>query len=258
MNILETVKTIPDDFKNTDIFIYQNYSIQKDDIYDLSNILTNILKSSCIKICIPSLRGEFLFCYNNTDIHNRKNEQTKSSMMPFGKFFYGINYIDKEIIEINYDIDIEYEKNQIIENIYSKIMNQYLIDNETICSYYDTNMEYLEKKIVNSDVPELLEFIKNNFKKIRLFHNPNHPTGILLNFMVKRVFNLLNLEYPDTSENISILDNSLNDWIMPILPSVRRYYGFEFEDKCSSWYDKDIIDTPSFVTKYILDLYFIK
>jgi hypothetical protein len=117
-------------------------------------------------------------------------------------------------------------------------------------------MDYLKKKIVNSDVPELLEFIKINFEQIRLFHNPNHPTGVLLNFMIKKVFNLLALEYPDTSENISILENSLNDWTMPILPSVQRYYGFKFEDKCSSWYDKDIIDIHSFVTKYILDLYF--
>lgn len=253
-------KSIPDDFKNTDIFIYQNYSIQKDDTYDLSNILTNILKPSCIKICIPFLRGDFLFCCNNTDIHDKKNEQTKSKTVPFGKFFFGINYIDDELIEINYNIDDENEKKQIIENIYSKIMNPDLINNETICRYYNNNMEYLEKKIVNSDVPELLEFIKHNFKKIRLFHNPNHPTGILLHFMIKKVFNLLNLKYPDTdtdtNENIMFLENSLNDWTMPILPSVRKHYNFTFEDKCNSWYDKDICDTLSFITKYINDLYF--
>ena len=44
---------------------------------------------------------------------------------------------------------------------------------------------------------------------------------------------------------------------MPILPCVRKYYGFTFEDKCNSWYDKDMLDTQSFITKYILDLYFL-
>ena len=249
-------KMIPDEFKDADIFIYQNYSEKQNDTYKLSTILTHVLKPTCRKICIPSLRGEFLFCYTNTPLHDLKNNNTKNHQMPYGKFCYGIDYIDIEFQDINYADYNDCDKRQLTDHIYNKIMNPNLLSIFTICTYFNKNIEFLRNKIINSDVPELFDFIIMNFKQIRLFHNTNHPTGVLLSFMVEKVFQLLSLDYPNREDNIRVLDNSLSDWVMPILPSVSKYYSFTFEEKCSSWYHVDIYNTHDFITKYINDLYF--
>jgi hypothetical protein len=68
----------------------------------------------------------------------------------------------------------------------------------------------------------------------------------------------LQLNYPETDqeENIKFLNIGLNDWVMPILPSVRKHYGINFPDICSSWYNKDIVDTKTFIEAYVKELYF--
>jgi hypothetical protein len=47
--------------------------------------------------------------------------------------------------------------------------------------------------------------------------------------------------------NITQLDNYLNDWTMPIFPCVKNYYNMEFEDKCSSWYHPEIVNTNTYI-----------
>lgn len=224
---------LPPIFKEADIFIYQNYADKPDTIYDLTYIL-NELKTDCKKICIPFLQFDAIYCYGSISPNNYKTISTK---YPHGKFFYGIDLIDK------------YMQNN---NNYYPLDQIYNIDDETILYYYNRSFEYLKNKILSSDVPELYDYIKDNFTKIRLFHNRNHPSGILLNELVKYIFNILNLKYIDT---IDELDNLLNDWVMPILPCVRKYYNIEFDDKCSSWYNSNIVDTKTFIKYYIEDLY---
>jgi hypothetical protein len=73
-----------------------------------------------------------------------------------------------------------------------------------------------------------------------------------LNELAKSVFSKLGLYYKD---NINNLDKLLNDWVMPVLPCVKKYHNIDFHDICSSWYNCDIIDTKTFVKHYIQDLY---
>jgi len=248
---------LPEDIKNADIFLYQNYSDKPNCIYDLNNILNNYLKKDCIKICFPTLHScQMLFCY---EINDPNNFKTISDIYPHGKFFYGISVITDLLKKYDYNNYDEINKNIIIDKIYNESQQLDFISDEKIKYYYNRNMEFLEKKILSSDVPELFDFIKNNFTKIRLWHNPNHPTGVLLNKLIKCIFYKLNLNYneDDNLENIHKLENSLNDWVIPIFPSVKKYYNITFDDKCSSWYHKeDIKDSYSYINKYLNDLYF--
>jgi len=256
--IIKNKELIPDFFIDTDIFIYQNYSDKPGSIYDLSNILNNILKKDCIKICIPFLQSDLLFPF---DHNNLANQKTINEKFPHGKFFYGISIIEK-FFNINDNLHLldDNEKNIMIDQIIDKILDVNCIEPDNIKNYYDRNFDFFEKKILNSDVPELYNFIKNNFTNIRLFHNRNHPTGILLNQLIKLIFNLLKLSYDEKSEcNIQFLEKSLKDWVVPILPSVRKHYNITYEnidDKCSSVWNKDIIDTRTYLKQYILDMYF--
>ena len=196
-----------------------------------------------------------LFCYETNEPNNSK---TIDSKYPHGKFFYGISPITDLLKEYNYTNCNEEIKNNIIDEIYNKSQQLEFISHERIKYFYDRNFEFLEKKILPSDVPELFNFIKENFTKERLWHNPNHPTGILLNELVKLIFKKLNLTYieSDSIENINTLNHSLNDWVMPIFPCVKNYYNITFEDNCSSWYHQDIIDSKSYIKTYLTELYF--
>ena len=241
---------LPLDIKYADIFLYQNYS-NNDEKYDLKNLLENVLKKECVKICFPSLHScNLLFCY---DTISPSNYKTITKETPHGEFFYGISSIIDEIKK--YEIN-ENNKNEIIQKIIETTNNDNFISEEKIIYYNKRTFEFLENKCLTSDVPEIYNFIKNNFTKIRLWHNPNHPSGILLNELIKLIFLKLELEYFENEENLTILENSLSDWVMPIFPCVTKYYKFEFNtNKCGSWYNKNIVDFKTYMNIYIEYLY---
>lgn len=234
----------PLDIKDADIFLYQNYSIN-DDKYDLKLLIENVLKKDCIKICFPTLHScNLIFCYDTSSPNNYKSI-TKET--PHGDFLYGISPIIDEFKKYNNE-DNNHNNNKIIETS----NNDNFISEETILYYNKRTFDFLESKCLTSDVPEIYYFIKNNFTKFRLWHNPNHPTGILLNKLINSIFLKLGLEYFENDENIKMLNNCLSDWVMPIFPCVTKYYGFEFDtNKCSSWYHKNIVDSNTYLNEYI-------
>jgi hypothetical protein len=243
---------VPHEISSADIFLYQKYSDKPDSEYDIDVLLKKYLKEDCIKIIFPTLHCcPLLFCYDTIEPNNSKTINTE---YPHGKFFFGISKI-QELIK-NYDCTNlnEEQKNIIIDQIYNKTQEEDFISEEEIKYYYNRNFEFLENKILQSDTPELLEFIKENFTKVRLWHNPNHPTGVLLNELVKNIFKKLNLEYNENNSNE--LENMLKDWELPIFPCVKKYYNMQFDSNCSSWYHPDIRDTKSYIAKYLNDLYF--
>lgn len=245
---------VPDQIKNADIFLYQNYS-ETETEYDLKNIINNYLKKDCLSISFPTLHScPLLFCHEYNESNNRK---TINDKYPHGKFFFGINIITDLLKKYDYKNNNKENNKIMIDEIYKTSQSFDFISNEKIEYYSKRNFEFLEKKILSSDVPELFDFIKNNFTKVRLWHNPNHPTGILLNELVMLIFKKLNLIYQeeDKMENIKVLDLGLKDWEMPIFPSVKKYYHMNFQDKCSSSWHPDIVDSKTYITKYLNELY---
>lgn len=246
---------VPVEISTADIFLYQNYSDKPNSEYDINILINKYLKKDCIKISFPTLHScPLLFCY---ETYEENNSKTINTEYPFGKFYYGIDRVQELIKIYDYKNISEDEKNIIINKIYNKTQEEDFISEEKIKYYYKRNFDFLENKILQSDIPELFEFIKENYKKIRLWHNPNHPTGILLNKLIKCIFKKLNLVYDENNFiNINDLDNLLNDWVIPIFPCVKKYYNITFDDKCSSWYNIDISDSKSYITKYLDELYF--
>ena len=240
---------LPLDIKEADVFLYQNYS-NNDEKYDLKILLENVLKKECIKICFPSLHScNLIFCYDVTEPNNYK---TITNEKPFGEFYYGISHIIDEFNKYEINENTKKNKNEIIEKIIDSSNNDNFISKETILYHNKRTFEFLENKCLSSDVPEIYNFIKNNFTKIRLWHNPNHPTGILLNELIKLIFLKLKLEYFENEENFIILENFLADWVMPIFPCVKQYYNMKFDiNKCSSWYNKNIIDSKTYLNEYL-------
>ena len=175
----------------------------------------------------------FLFCYDITEPNNSK---TITNKLPYGKFYYRISVITDLLKKHDYTKYDDMTRKKIVNEIYEESQKLDFISDEKIKYYHDRNFEFLENKILTSNIPELLDFIKNNFTKVRLWSNPFHPTGVLLNELSKNIFRKLNLTYndDDSIQNICELNGTLNDWVIPIFPSVKKYYNMDFEDKCSS------------------------
>ena len=238
---------LPDFMCKCDIFIYQNYA-EKNDEYDLNNILNNIIPPNAIKICFPTLHRNYLqFPF---DVFSPENNKTISNKNPHGKFFYGIGVI-KDLINEENNKNIK-NKEEIKKYVIESIENKEFIKKNIMENYENNTIEFLKLKALNSDIPNIYDFIINNYKHIRLYHNPNHPNGILLNELCKEIFKKLNLELPNEMENIKILDNLLKDWKMPIFLSVVEYYNMKnVDNECSSFYHDDIYDIKTYIYKYI-------
>ena len=219
----------------------------------MKNILENKLKKDCVKVCFPTLHScNLIFCYDYKEPNNHK---TISTGKPFGEFFYGISVIVDEFKKYESE-KIKNDFDNIIKDLVVKSNNDNFILKETIEYHKNRTFEFLENKCLNSDIPDIYMFIKNNFTEKRLWHNPNHPTGILLNELIKLVFKKLDLIYIENDENMVFLENLLSDWVMPILPCVKNYLDLKFDiDICSSWYHKNIYNNESYIKEYITKLY---
>ena len=81
----------------------------------------------------------------------------------------------------------------------------------------------MKTKIEASDIPELMEFIDANIQKHRLWNNPPHPSGFLLDAMYRGVFRVAGWEY-----DAGIFEphrHALRDWIMPIFRVLETICG---------------------------------
>jgi hypothetical protein len=244
-------KPLPNTFYTCDIFLYQNYS-NKDEMYCTEHIINNIIPPKAMVIVFPTLHSNFL--HFNYDIHSPENNNTISESKPHGHFFYGIGII-RDLINIMKKDGLSEEN--AINNILNKINDIGFIPDSQILYYETRSLEFLKSKALNSDIPNIYNFIISNYKLQRLWHNPNHPSGILLNELCRELFTKMNLLYPEpTDDTIETLDNMLKDWKMPIFKSTYNYYNMKnIDNNCSSIYHSDINDEKSYITKYIHFLY---
>lgn len=243
---IQSKKPIPNYLKDCDIFLYQNYS-DREDGYDLNFIKKNILPKSAITISFPTLHRNYLqFPF---DTESPENTQTYDDKYLHGKFFYGIENIRNIVYELKKN---KIEDSKIIDIVLNKINNIDFIDVNQIKEKEEITLNFLKKKSLSSDIPEIYDFIVNNYKKRRLFHNPNHPNGVLLNELCKLIFNKLGLDYTNENQNINYLEDALADWKMPIFKSVERYYNINnVDNKCGCRVNDKIVDLNTYIIEYV-------
>jgi hypothetical protein len=243
-------KPLPEIFNNCDVFLYQNYEYE-DETYSFKNIINNILPPHSIKISFPTLHRSYLqFCY---DYSSPENVNTTCTEKPHGEFFFGIQNIRDVVKKLKNE---GLKEDNIIEQTLEAVSQLDFIKNEQIIEHENKSLEFLKSKALASDIPNIYYFIINNYKSIRLYHNPNHPNGILLNELYKEIFIKMGVNYPNENENIIFLDNCLKDWKMPIFKSISNYYNMNnVDNQCSSFYHADIFDEISYVKKYVSFLY---
>lgn len=242
--IINSKMSIPQELKDADIFLYQNYS-ERSDEYDMEKIIKTYLKPTCQKICFPTLHScNLLFGYN-TFIGNVAAPEPG---FPHGPFHFGI----KDVFEnLNHEKSNYNDTNELIAKVIANTEAENFIPKDQIEYYKNRTFQFLENKILNSDFPELLDYIKSNYTKIRLWSNPNHPTNYLTNELCKNIFFKLNLPYDETA-NLLFFTNTMNDWVMPIFSCVQTHLKLQFDcNHCSSWFHKDINNKQTYLQVYL-------
>lgn len=210
-DIIRNKISIPTIFTKAEILIYQ--PLKGYGNYDSEWIIKNMVPKKCKLISMSYLYFSGYFPdYHKSDL----NSKTISAKYPYGLFPYCQKKISQQI-EKNINIG------EIIENskLDSWISNQEIIDN---C---ESTLKYLENQEISLDI-STVDFIRNNFKKYKLFHTVNHPSNILLQFVIDQICKKLDLPK-------IILDEIeyLGGFTSIIYPCVTKSLGLEFNIK--SW-----------------------
>jgi hypothetical protein len=236
-----------------DIFIYQNYRPKKYSVYDLEYISENILKKDCTKISFPTLHSIAMqFCY---DYYEPLNQPTIGAGFPHGHFKFGIKPVTDLFNRLAGNCKDHSHRKEILEYVVEAAMEDSFIKESDINQHTERSVEFLSEKALSSDIPEIYDFVMDTYKSLRLWHNPYHPNGVLLNEMCKNIFEALEIAYKPSQASIELLDGQLKDWIMPILPSVQKQFGMSIGDYCYSKYHPEIGCSKSYIRKYLTSLY---
>ena len=218
----------------------------------------NSIIKSCDIIFTQMIKDDYhnKFYLSTSNVIKEKKEDCKVFICAnnYMKFYYFDSFTSKTILKptpyhyfslIKYKTDIEYIKNNIINNIdfkniedLNKIVNndiQELIARENIIKkkYTDDNIYYIFTS----------EFIKNNYKDKLLFWTINHPTKYILQYMAKQISNTIKIKIN------YIIDPLQNDIKQILYKSVEKLVHFNIDNYTSNYnldnYIKSYIDSYS-------------
>ena len=190
--------------KNADIFIFQftnkSHGIYSTDPTSELNIF-KYLKPSCIKIGFPSI--------------------FQNSFWPlFSGFEHKSNSAGLDIIKElkkNYSLDEilnKYDNNEINFNL-KKRFNE--------CESYTKNLEQfyiLNSNYYNYNVIEITPFIRNNYKKYKLFLSHCHPTTYVYVYITNKIIEILNNKL---NLNLELYNIFNREYIIDIIPGIDPY-----------------------------------
>ena len=220
--------------EHCDLFMHQ--SIRKENIYGQSFASEEIikrLKPNCRIIGIPNVyrMPRFLFpqvSYDNTIMHN------------------GMKYFAFR------DIFIDKNKDLPIDSLCEMIQDDSLIPASDIINAKDEFLYKLGEREQQWDFP-ISDFIINRLQKEQLFFDPNHPTSSIIEYIAKKVMDILGMK-----GNVSFTGNiqKLDIFEIPLYGAVRKALHIVYSQnfmRCwsLSTLDRRPIDIKSYTEQYI-------
>jgi len=196
--------------KRADILIYQHLDDKHGE--DIStNTILKILKSKCKTISFP-------YIYNNSFYPVKGPLVIKDShrCKPCHVIFDN----SEAITDL---IDKKYTLNEILK-LY--------LENKINFNYqkrWDYTNNILQQKEKICDI-KILDFIKKNFSKQRLFLLENHPTSIIFINIVNQILQKINMS-PINLSDYKINDANLSGGLIPLDDSSNKFFNYEFDIK---------------------------
>lgn len=177
-------------FERCDLFIHQ--SIRLENTYGkkyASKELINRLKSNCIEIAIPNLYGLPKFLYPQFDNNLATKKIEGKNYFPFRdkyiEYMWGNGCKEQEI--------------------YNYILKGDIIQKNEIASAADAFYEKVKKRETEWNI-KIAEWIINKYKETPLFFDPNHPTKVVIEYIINNILCLLNYDEIINYDNICVLD----------------------------------------------------
>lgn len=115
---------------------------------------------------------------------------------------------------------------------YVKYFNSYTYDEEYLVSLYSHYRETICSREIEWDI-KVAEYIEKSFRKMEIFEDRDHPSVEMMKTIGQEVIKRLGLPKIDDSEY-----DFVTGLPIPILPSVKEYYGIEIvEQDCLYYYN---------------------
>lgn len=221
-------KPLPNDFYEADILIYQPLYLHG--VYNTDNIINNMCKKECKKISISSL----YFCGYYPDYYKNisDNLKTISKELPYGLFPYGLKYISDK-------------KNLSPTKIVSLSKTHDFVSQNYIKDQLKLSFEKLYEKEQNTDI-KCADFIKENYKKKKLFHTIDHPSNEIL----QKIINDLSIYLQLPKISLEKYDELLKDISIPIYPCVYSALQLTF-DNSIFYCNREKYKYDDWIKKYI-------
>jgi len=225
--VMDSVTTVDIDLiKVCDLFLYQDISAvalkSTDPNTDLTQYTTDyivscLLSHGCRKISVPSVyfSGYFYDGIPQSKLPEHIKSQKTLSGKPCADYFP--NYcFNAQLLRLAMEPGIP--ALQIVRTL----SNPALYDKSLVLKNLETTLNNLKERETRNkvDIP-LTEFIRTNFRKKRLFHTTNHPTIVIFEHVINRIFELLGLT-TRTTLNKDLMERQAR---VPILPCVLEALG---------------------------------
>lgn len=218
-------------------FNYENLHNEK-----LSPEHLSLLKSCDIFIYQPFNKH---FNHTEYDIKHIKNCLNENALIirinyyRFKGFWYNCNYFTFNYFEgyqfaetnnsglYNGVVNISNKNNK--DDIKSYINNIKIETNE-LDKFFNIELNNFKKIDDNSDV-NMYDYFLSNYKNIKLFHDPYHPTNHFFYEIFKQLVKIIfkkNLISNDLYFIDSLKENEMTHWTSPILPIIRSYLNLNY------------------------------
>lgn len=237
----EDIETLISSLKKIDILVYQKV---KGNSKKSTRFLLKYVKSDCQKICIPS-------CY--FEGYNPEFIKIKSNNYPVNNPLTGQLH---DIFILIYHL--QNRKQTYIERINDIFYNLDLYNETFLDKFFHWTINQLQNRENENKVDiKISDYIINNYKNERLFVDTNHPCPSLYKYIIKEIFDILQIDV-DINEEFTL--NDLNEaehghgHQYAIYPSVLKHLNLKFDINNVYEFDNNILDRKEF-TNIMLSFY---
>lgn len=164
------------------------------------SLAQNIFQNSDLLIHQIIKDGYAISELSTTELMKKRKKDSKSFTFPSLYFNAYFPHLDgfrgkKSILNLVHDFIImySYTKGLSEQQVLDLINNEYLYPKKTSINLLNSSLKRLKNREIGLDI-SISTFIENNYKKIKLFNQFNHPKGIVFDNIANQVFDLLSIK----------------------------------------------------------------
>ena len=219
---MKSINNILSIIENCDILLYQPLNSSHGELSEEN--IKKITRDSCISISFPYIFNAGVYSLCHAPMANGHS--------------YGMIYGEQEIIK---ELEKGRDRNSIIKDYQEGKIDFNLKER------FNLSIDKMEIRESSIDI-KLIPFIRENYKRNKLFITHNHPTNILFIEMIKQIINIAFLPIAFDFFN-RVSDDQLPDTNSPVSTFDINTHGYAFE------HNDDWIEKGTFLVNLIIDSY---